>query len=75
MNQNLDLDVEDALLDITVTGNSVPTSAMPRDLAVTGLVGPAVPILFTNAKVALQDKNGEVIFFCCHFTPIKYFYG
>lgn len=63
MTQNRDLDAGDVLVDITVTEKSASIYVKPRHPVVAGLVGPVVSTLFTNAKVVLRDKNGEVIFF------------
>lgn len=63
MRRNLDHDAADALVDIMVTDKSAFIFVKPRHPAVAGLVDPLVPILFTNAKVVLQDKNGEVTFY------------
>lgn len=62
MTLNLDLDAVVALADISVTGKSASTLVTVGILVVAGLAGPLVPILFTNAKDVLRDKNGEVIF-------------
>lgn len=70
MTRILDLDAADALLDITVTGNSASIFVKPSHLVVAGLVGPVVLTLFTNAKVVLRDKNGEVTFIVSVLMPI-----